>query len=120
MVRRGKGPVARTVVAAALVAAFTVPSWAELPPDGKALYNAKCSQCHGRDGTARPLYAKKGTPDLNDPDWQKARSDEEIRKSITDGSPGTVMKAFGNYWSPDQIAAVVKYVRTLKPPAPAK
>jgi mono/diheme cytochrome c family protein len=107
------------VVSAALLTAWTAPAGA-VPPDGKALYNAKCAQCHGRDGTARPLYAKKGTPDLNDPDWQKERSDEEIRKSIADGSEGTLMKAYKEYWDAAQIEAVVKYVRTLKPAAPAK
>jgi mono/diheme cytochrome c family protein len=117
MAGRARTSVRSLVVSAALLAA--VPAGA-VPPDGKALYNAKCSQCHGRDGTARPIYAKKGTPDLNDPDWQKERSDEEIRKSIADGSEGTVMKAFKNYWDAEQIAAVIKYVRTLKPAAPAK
>lgn len=119
MAGRARTRVRSLVVSAALLSAWVVPAGA-LPPDGKALYNAKCAQCHGRDGTARPMYAKKGTPDLNDPDWQKARSDEEIRKSISEGSEGTLMKAFKEYWDPAQIDAVVKYVRTLKSAAPAK
>jgi len=120
MARRKARPVSGAIVVAAVLGAIVVPSSAEPPPDGKALFNAKCAQCHGRDGTARAIYAKKGTPDLNDPDWQQARSDEEIRKSIADGSPGTVMKPYKSYWNAAQIDAVLKYVRTLKAAAPAK
>ena len=91
---------------------------ADPPPDGAKLYQANCQSCHGRTGKALPFYAKKGVPDLNDPGWQKDRSDDYIRNVVSEGSEGTVMKAFKKLLTPEQIDAVVKHVRTLGAPAP--
>jgi mono/diheme cytochrome c family protein len=88
-------------------------SAADPPPDGAKLFQANCESCHGREGKALPFYAKKGVPDLNDPEWQKARSDDDIRTTISEGSEGTVMKSFKKILTPEQIAALVKHVRTL-------
>ena len=84
-------------------------------PDGRALYNTKCATCHGRSGKARPDLAKKGTPDLNDPAWQKLATDDEIRDVIAKGVGESAMKAFAAELKPEEIAAVVKYVRSLVP-----
>ena len=89
---------------------------ADEPPDGAKLYRLNCQLCHGRDGKAAPGFAKKGVPDLDDPEWQKSQSDEEIRKIISEGSEGTLMKAFKKDLSPEQIDALVKHVRTLARP----
>jgi mono/diheme cytochrome c family protein len=89
---------------------------ADAPPDGARLYQSNCQSCHGKTGKALPFYAKKGVPDLNDPAWQKERTDDQIRKVIAEGSEGTVMKAFDKILSPEQIDAVVKHVRTLATP----
>lgn len=118
------GPTARGVWAVALgagILALAGLGRADQKPaaDGKALYNGNCAQCHGRDGSAKPEYAKKGTPDLNDPEWQKFRSDEEVRQLISDGSEGTLMRPFKDELKPDEIAALVQYIRKLAPP-PAK
>jgi mono/diheme cytochrome c family protein len=86
---------------------------AQRAPDGKVLYLAKCSTCHGRAGKAAPLYAKKGAVDLNDPDWQKERSDAYIKETLAKGSPGTAMRSFKDELNAEQIDAVVKFVRTL-------
>ena len=88
-------------------------SAADPPPDGAKVYQSNCQSCHGRNGKALPFYAKKGVPDLNDPEWQKERSDEYIRNVIAEGSEGTVMKAFKKTLSPEEIDAVTKHVRTL-------
>jgi mono/diheme cytochrome c family protein len=84
-------------------------------PDGRALYNTKCATCHGRSGKARPDLAKKGTPDLNDPAWQKLATNDEIRDVIAKGVGESAMKAFAAELKPEEIAAVVKYVRSLVP-----
>ena len=108
-----------TAVAVAL--AWPVASSAQAPaakpaPDGKALWATHCSRCHGRTGAARPDYAKKGTPDLNDPDWQKERSDADIRKLIAEGSEGTLMEAFKGKLSDADITALIQHIRKLPPP----
>jgi mono/diheme cytochrome c family protein len=91
---------------------------AEPPPDGARLYQLNCQLCHGRDGKAVPGFAKKGAPNLNDPEWQKTKTDDEIRKAIETGSAAKgsapkAMRSFKDDLKPEQIAAIVKYVRTL-------
>ena len=82
----------RASLTAALVLILGVASgaWAaetdDDKPDGRALYKAKCARCHGLAGTAVPEFARSGAVDLNDPDWQKDRSDAQIKKIIADGS----------------------------------
>jgi mono/diheme cytochrome c family protein len=119
----GEDPVKRErkIGAATLLAlTFRGPAWAaDAPPDGAKLYQSNCQSCHGRNGKALPFYARKGAPDLNDPEWQKERTDEHVRTAIAEGSEGTVMKAFKKTLSPEQIDALVKHVRTLGA-APAK
>lgn len=85
------------------------------PPDGRLLYNAKCASCHGRTGKARPDLAKKNTPNLNDAAWQKEATDDEIHDVIAKGVGSSAMKGFAAEMNADEIAAVVKYVRTLAP-----
>jgi cytochrome c oxidase cbb3-type subunit III len=106
----------RAALGLALCVAGAAPG-EEPPPDGAKLYQLNCQLCHGRDGKAMPVYAKKGAPDFNDAEWQKARTDEDIRNTITEGSLGTPMKAFKKTLSPEKIDALVKHIRTLKPPA---
>jgi mono/diheme cytochrome c family protein len=93
----------------------------EAPPDGRILYNAKCANCHGRKGKARPDLAKEHTPDLNSPAWQKEATDDEIHDVIAKGVGETKMKAFAPELMPAEIDAIVKYVRSLAlAAAPAK
>jgi mono/diheme cytochrome c family protein len=97
-------------------------SAAEPPPDGARLYQLNCQLCHGPEGKAVPGFAKKGAPNLNDPAWQKTKTDDEIKKAIEKGSAAKgsapkVMRSFKDDLNPEQIAAIVKYVRTLPPAA---
>src|SRR5262245_31616447 len=86
---------------------------AQAPPDGKSLYTAKCQICHSADGSPKP--ALKVTANFKDPAWHKARTDEQLVAAIRDGKPGTTMTAFKDRLTPEQIAAVVAYIRTLAP-----
>ena len=88
-----------------------------LAADGKAVYSSKCAVCHGADGVAKEMWAKKGMKNLNDPAWQKAMTDEQLTKDITDGIPDKKMPAFKDKLSADEIKAVVAHIRTLAPAA---
>lgn len=81
--------------------------------DGKALYAQHCTRCHGATGRAAPAYARQGTPDLNDPAWQKSKTDAQVRDAIAKGSPGSAMTAFRNKLGAAEIDALVRHVRTL-------
>ena len=80
--------------------------------DGSALYGSKCAICHGKNGTGTPAWRAKGQPDLSSSEWQKTRTDEQIATRIKAGKGK--MPGFGNKLSDEEIAALVKQVRTLR------
>ena len=71
-----------------------------------------CSPCHGKSGTPPDAYAKLGVRKLSDSEWQKSKTDQQIHEVIEKGSKGTAMRAFKEL-KPAEIAALVKFVRTL-------
>jgi mono/diheme cytochrome c family protein len=85
--------------------------------DGKALYGAKCAMCHSADGVAKPMWAKSGVHNFNDAAWQKSKTDADLTKVITDGSADKKMPAYKDKLKPEEIAAIIKHIRTLAPAA---
>lgn len=84
---------------------------------GKAVFKDNCATCHGSGGAG-----SKGYPNLNDDDWLWGGSLDEIHYTILNGIRSTgedtrvsQMPAFGKdeLLKPDEINAVVDYVRTL-------
>src|SRR5262249_2194361 len=71
--------------------------------DGQQLFLKNCAHCHGADA-----HGDEG-PDLHNLDW----TDEQITARIRNGKKGQ-MTAFAGKLSPDDIRAVVAYLRTLK------
>ena len=80
------------------------------------VWTAKCKSCHGGDGKAQTkIGEKEKVPDMSTADWQKGHSDADIKKIISEGSSkNTKMKAYKDKLTPEQIDALVAYVRTLK------
>lgn len=78
--------------------------------DGKALYEQKCSICHGKDGVAKP--SGKGSKNFNDPAF-KAVTVDQISKMIVDGKGK--MPAYKTKLNEGQIAAIAAYIKTLAP-----
>jgi len=77
--------------------------------DVRSLYIAKCSMCHGLDGTPKPIA--KGAPKFTDPKW--IRTVEQLEQIITSGK-GKLMIGFEKRLSPKQIRALAEYVFSLK------
>ena len=86
--------------------------------NAKALWDANCAQCHGKDGRADTKMGKAvSAKDLTDPAVQAAFSDAKATNSIKNGvkeGGKTTMKAFAGKLTDDDIKALVAYVRTLK------
>ena len=86
--------------------------------DPKALWDANCAQCHGKDGRADTKMGKQvSAKDLTDPKVQAGFSDAKATQSIKEGvkeNGKTTMKAFAGKLTDDEIKALVAYVRTLK------
>ena len=82
--------------------------------DGKAAYDANCKKCHG--ATGKPSDAmKKMYPTIAafDAAFFAKRTDADLAKQIADGK--NKMKPFKDVLKADEIAAVARYIRTLKP-----
>lgn len=73
--------------------------------DGAEVFEASCSECHGAKGEG----TKKGIPLTSG--QALAHSEDEYIKQVINGTPYK-MAAFRDKLSPEQIAAVVKYLRT--------
>lgn len=106
------------LLAAIIVSLYAVATGGPTAPgsspaaDGNALYAAKCSTCHGKDGRGIPNMRSKGQPDFTDAAWQKSRTDAQISDSTKNGK-GKLMPAFKAKLSDEEIAAVVARVRSF-------
>ncbi|MGA6984663.1 MAG: cytochrome c [Terriglobales bacterium] len=80
-------------------------SWAA--EDGTTIYKTKCAVCHGADATGKPA-AK--IPSLVS-DEVKKESDDDLAKFVTEKPkhPAAIKSL-----PPDQVKAVVAYVRSLQ------
>jgi mono/diheme cytochrome c family protein len=86
---------------------------------GKEDYAKHCVSCHGPDGKGKTKMGEKlSIKDLTDAKVQKAFTDEQAVKDITEGlkDPETgkvLMPPKKGKLTPEQIKEVVAYVRTL-------
>lgn len=79
----------------------------------KTLYEQNCARCHGADGRGKtPLGEMQGAPDLTDAKGLKGASDKRLATSIARGRGG--MPSFSKKLSPEEIATLVRFVRTFK------
>jgi cytochrome c6 len=77
-----------------------------------------CASCHGADGVGKTKAGKKlEIKDLTDAAYQKSFTDEQALDSLKNGLKSkegeTKMKPFAEKMTPDEMVAVIKYVRTL-------
>jgi mono/diheme cytochrome c family protein len=102
-----------SLVALPLVAlAFAVSAPAQ-EPDAAKIFGKTCALCHGPEGQPNESFAKLGVRSFKDKEWQKATPDAQIEKSIREGKKGTLMASFEKQFSPEEIKALVAYVRKL-------
>jgi len=84
-------------------------------PDGKVLFEENCRKCHGVRGTP-PKTMKEKFPKIAtfDEAFIAKRSDDSVVKVLMKGvGKAEDMKSFKDKLSPDEMAAVAKYVREL-------
>ena len=78
--------------------------------DSASVYKAKCVACHGADGSGTAVGTKLGAHDLRSADVQKM-SDAQFTEIIANGK--NKMPAYGKSMKPDDVKALVAYIRTL-------
>ncbi len=94
-----------TLLAAALLL-LTSSAWQIDPTveNGKIVFESNCIRCHGHDGKLGKIGAK---------NLQVSKlSDEQLVKTISNGK--WFMPRWKKTLTPDQIAAVAVYVKTLR------
>ncbi len=90
------------------------------PQSGKALYSHACAACHGADGTGAPSE-KVGfdvpLPDFSDCNFASREADQDWMYVAVVGGPArgfsTLMPAFGDALSRQQIKKILGYMRTF-------
>jgi high-affinity iron transporter len=93
--------------------------WAADAARGKSVYESRCAPCHGDqgggDGPAAAAIEPKPRNFLAPAFWQ-GRTTTQLRLVVKDGKPGTLMAPFAGVLSDAEIADVVAYVETFRPP----
>lgn len=82
----------------------------------KALYRGHCAACHGIDGNGAGPKATGLTPpptNFRNRTLMNAMQDGQIERAILAGKAGTAMKGYGTILNPQDVAALVKYLRLL-------
>ncbi|MDN3514263.1 MAG: hypothetical protein NG747_07675 [Candidatus Brocadia sp.] len=54
--------------------------------DVKKIYKDTCELCHGADGKGSEAGKQFGVPDFSNPDYQKSRTDAQMKESMTNGT----------------------------------
>jgi len=105
----------------------TAPDVPELPPYevriGREAYQHYCQTCHGESGAGDGFNAFNLDPhprDLSDPDFQKKKSDDDLRDAIRRGGAGVglspLMPPWGHTLTDRQVDGLILYLRTFRRP----
>ncbi|MCU0255993.1 MAG: c-type cytochrome [Vicinamibacterales bacterium] len=79
---------------------------------GAARFTRSCASCHGAE--AQGLIG----PNLTDAHWIHGGSVEQVFQSVAKGWPAKGMPPWGRAMRPEELAAVVSYVRSIQGTTP--
>jgi mono/diheme cytochrome c family protein len=107
-----KNPILKVITGiCALAVAVMLCAPAKADEKSAALYKQKCAACHGVDGKGETATGKAmKVHSFGDPEVAKM-SDDELAGTIEKGKGK--MPAYGKSLKPDEIKAIVTYVRSL-------
>ena len=80
--------------------------------DVRSLYNSTCAKCHAADGSGNTKMGEKFRADGKKMPALGGSTAEALRK-IRDGVAGTPMKAYASRFTPAELDALARFVRTL-------
>jgi mono/diheme cytochrome c family protein len=111
--------VRKLAVAGALVALLgPLLASAADPGHGKDIYEVRCSPCHGTSGGGDGPAAVAIVPkprNFRDPSFWNGRTTQQLRLTVKQGRPGTLMAPFDGVLSDAEIDDVVAYVESFRP-----
>jgi len=73
---------------------------------GATVYSTQCTQCHG------PTGDQVAGVDLRSGRFRKAETDDDLRRIVTQGIPGTSMP--GRRLDPPEITGIIAFVRNMR------
>jgi mono/diheme cytochrome c family protein len=89
--------------------------------DGERMFKNKCASCHGKDGSGKTKKGEQmGIADISTAAWQKEFTDAKIKETMVKGlqrekdGKKQKMDPLGKDLSDDELAAIIKVVRSLK------
>lgn len=75
---------------------------------GSKIYKTRCYSCHGK-------FAKGGIgPNLTDNYWKFVNAPQDLFALVSKGKKGTMMIAYKDYLKPEEIEAVLTYIKALQ------
>lgn len=81
--------------------------------EGERLFKSACANCHGLDGTGAMMRGMMpNIGDLTSPELHTRLNDEALLNMIKNGRDK--MPPFQTIFNPEQMAEIVRYVRSLK------
>ena len=83
--------------------------------EGRAIYVAKCQSCHGTDGRGDGPASRalpKRPRDMTDPAFWKEFSETQVRTTVSQGKPGSIMRGFP--MPDDQLSDLLAYLKSLQ------
>jgi mono/diheme cytochrome c family protein len=90
--------------------------------DGESLFGVFCAACHGPRGEGRKFPTLESTfPAIGEPEFLAIADDDFLRKTLMNGRPGRRMPAWGTKdggLRPEEIDALIGFLRSLQPTAP--
>jgi len=89
---------------------------AEVDKKTERTWKAKCASCHGADGKAATDQGKKmGIPDYSSAEFQKSKTDEQLKSAIANGAKTDKgeMEGYKDKLSGEEIDNLVKQVRSF-------
>lgn len=102
-----------------LALSLAFPGSLPAPSDTKVRYDARCGSCHGVGGAGDGAAAKAlkvPLPSFTDSAFAAGRTDDQLTASIANGK-APMMPAFGKQLKPEQIKALVAYIRQFRKPS---
>jgi putative heme-binding domain-containing protein len=85
------------------------------PTEGQKIFSSTCAACHGLDGRGG-----EHAPNIATEPRVQGMDDDALAATIRKGIPAAGMPGFGSSLQPDQIRAVVSYLRALNGGATGK
>ena len=86
----------------------------EDPKKVERAWKSKCASCHGQTGKGDTDKGKQlKIVDMTTPAFQ-AKKDDELKKAILEGVEKEKNHAFKDDLTPEQVDALVAYIRTFK------